>query len=57
MYQVEELEDYDSDEDIKGDDNEESSTLIPLDVTPVIMEFVDAFPQDLPNKVPLIRNI
>ena len=69
--------DYDSDEDIKGDDIEESSTLIrlevtlvitefidvffkdstmvPLKVSPLNTEFIDVFPEDLADKLPLMR--
>ena len=32
-------------------------SLIPLEVTPVIEEFSDAFLEDLPNKLPLMHDI
>jgi len=46
IYQAEKSEDYDSDEKIKGDDIEESSTLISPEANPVITEFTDVFPKD-----------
>ena len=42
---MEELEDYDSDKEIKGDDIE-TSTLIHPEDNPLIIEFPDVFPKD-----------
>ena len=35
----------------------ESNTTISPEVTPVIAEFADVFPEDLPDKLPLMRDI
>ena len=35
----------------------ETNTLIPPKVTPMIVEFADVFPEDLPDKLSLMRNI
>ena len=35
----------------------ESNTAIPHKVTPVIAEFADVFPEDLPDKLPVMRDI
>jgi len=48
---MEESEEYDFDEEIKGDNIEESSTLIPPQVIPVITQF-DVFLENPPNKLP-----
>jgi len=37
--------------------NKKPSNLIPPEVTLVIMEFADVFPDDLPDKLPLMRDI
>jgi len=58
IYQAKKPEDYDSDEEIKGDDIEESDTLIPLEATLVITEFIDVVPKDntpiLSDVIPVI---
>jgi len=35
----------------------ESNTAIPPEVTPMIAEFADVFPEDLPDKLPPMRDI
>ena len=35
----------------------ESVTSIPLEITPVIDEFADVFPEDLPDQLPPLRDI
>ena len=46
IYHVEEPEDYDSDEEIKGDNVDESNTMIPPEAIPVITVFTDVFTKD-----------
>ena len=57
VYQVEKPEEYNSDEEIQGDDIEESSTLSLTELTYVITKSVAVFFDDLPVKLPPTRDI